>query len=149
MAPSRPSQKGVTLNGDPESVESSILHFRLPHAPIPFLLPLNMFPYLLIIQADCTHTVCLCPGVLPQCHFYELSCRQDTLIALFPPQKMSLHLRFWHVFSSTDILHCTDCGACLSVKNFSWASGDAYAGQHAYRKGEFYWYVRMARRATV
>jgi hypothetical protein len=34
----------------------------------------------------------------------------------------------WHVFSSTDMVHWTDRGACLSVKTFSWASDDACAG---------------------
>lgn len=49
----------------------------------------------------------------------------------------------WHVFSSTDMVHWTDRGACLSVSDFSWASDDACAGQCVYRDGKFYWYVPM------
>jgi hypothetical protein len=49
----------------------------------------------------------------------------------------------WHVFSSTDMVHWTDRGACLSVKDFSWALDHAYAGQCVYRDGKFYWYVPM------
>jgi hypothetical protein len=61
----------------------------------------------------------------------------------FPPET-SHHLRYWHVFSSTDMVRCTECGACLSVKNFSWAFGDAYGGQCVNRNGKFYWYVPVA-----
>lgn len=49
----------------------------------------------------------------------------------------------WHVFSSTDMVHWTDRGACLSVKDFSWVKDNAYAGQCVYRDGKFYWYVPM------
>jgi hypothetical protein len=48
------------------------------------------------------------------------------------------------VFSSTDIVHCTECGAFLSVKNSSSASGDAYGAQCVFRNGNFYWYVPVA-----
>jgi beta-xylosidase len=49
----------------------------------------------------------------------------------------------WHVFSSTDMVHWKDYGACLSPKIFSWATGDAYAAQCIYRNGKFYWYVAV------
>jgi beta-xylosidase len=64
----------------------------------------------------------------------------------FPPE-ISHRLRYWHVLSSTDIVHCTECGACLSVKNFSRASGDPYGGQCVYRDGKFYWYVPMTHKS--
>ena len=50
----------------------------------------------------------------------------------------------WHVFSSTDMVHWKDRGACLSVKDFSWVNDDACAGQCVYRNGKFYWYVPMS-----
>jgi beta-xylosidase len=49
----------------------------------------------------------------------------------------------YHVFSSTDMVHWKDYGACLSVKDFSWVKDNAYAGQCVYRDGKFYWYVPM------
>jgi hypothetical protein len=41
------------------------------------------------------------------------------------------------------MVHCTECGACPSVKNLSWASGDACVGQCVYHSGKFYCYVPM------
>lgn len=49
----------------------------------------------------------------------------------------------WHVFSSSDMVNWTDRGACLTVKNFAWATDDACAGQCIYRNGKFYWYVPL------
>lgn len=49
----------------------------------------------------------------------------------------------WHVFSSTDMVNWQDRGACLSTKDFSWASGDACAAQCIYRNGKFYDYVSI------
>jgi beta-xylosidase len=47
----------------------------------------------------------------------------------------------WYVFSTTDMAHWTNYGACLSPETFSWAAGEAYAAQCIYRDGKFYWYV--------
>jgi len=47
----------------------------------------------------------------------------------------------WHVFSSTDMVNWKDYGALLSPHTFSWAQGEAYAGQCINRNGKFYWYV--------
>ncbi|RZM12863.1 MAG: glycoside hydrolase, partial [Pedobacter sp.] len=47
----------------------------------------------------------------------------------------------WHVFSSTDMVTWKDRGALLSPKDFSWATGDAYAAQCIERNGKFYWFV--------
>jgi beta-xylosidase len=47
----------------------------------------------------------------------------------------------WHIFSSTDLVHWKDYGACLSPATFSWATGDAYAAQCIYHNGKFYWFV--------
>jgi beta-xylosidase len=47
----------------------------------------------------------------------------------------------WHVFSSNNMVDWKDYGAVLSPHTFSWATGDAYAGQCIERNGKFYWYV--------
>ncbi|CAM3641179.1 family 43 glycosylhydrolase [Mucilaginibacter galii] len=47
----------------------------------------------------------------------------------------------WHAYSTTDMVNWTDRGVALSLKNFSWASKDAWAGQCIPRNGKFYWYV--------
>lgn len=48
-----------------------------------------------------------------------------------------------HVFSSTDLLHWKDYGACLSPNIFSWITVDADAAQYIYRNDEFYGYVSV------
>jgi beta-xylosidase len=53
----------------------------------------------------------------------------------------------WYVFSSTDMVHWKDHGACLSPQTFSWATGDAYAAQCIYRNGKFYWYVSTSHKS--
>src|SRR5512140_3696924 len=47
----------------------------------------------------------------------------------------------WKCYSSTDMVNWTDRGTVLSYKSFSWAQGDAWAGQCIYRNGKFYLYV--------
>lgn len=47
----------------------------------------------------------------------------------------------WFCFSSADMVNWTDHGTVLSYKDFSWARGDAWAGQCVYRNGKFYYYV--------
>jgi beta-xylosidase len=49
----------------------------------------------------------------------------------------------WYMYSSTDMVHWTDRGACLSIKDFSWVFDNAYSGQCVHRNGKFYWYVPM------
>ncbi len=49
----------------------------------------------------------------------------------------------WLCYSSTDMVNWTDHGSPLSYKDFSWASGDAWAGQCIYRNGKFYFYVPL------
>ncbi len=51
----------------------------------------------------------------------------------------------WKCYSSTDMANWTDLGTVLSYKSFSWAQGDAWAGQCIYRNGKFYLYVPMTR----
>ncbi|WP_345954345.1 family 43 glycosylhydrolase [Mucilaginibacter sp. PAMB04168] len=47
----------------------------------------------------------------------------------------------WHVYATTDMVNWTDRGVGLSLKAFSWAAKDAWAGQCVPRNGKFYWYV--------
>jgi arabinoxylan arabinofuranohydrolase len=50
-------------------------------------------------------------------------------------------MKDWHVYATTDMVNWTDRGVGLSLKNFSWANKDAWAGQTIERNGKFYWYV--------
>ena len=52
----------------------------------------------------------------------------------------------WRCYSTTDMVNWTDLGSPLSYTDFSWASGDAWAGQCIYRNGKFYFYVPMKMR---
>jgi len=47
----------------------------------------------------------------------------------------------WRCYSSTDMVNWIDHGIMMSYKTFSWAKGDAWAGQCIYRNGRFYYYV--------
>jgi hypothetical protein len=47
----------------------------------------------------------------------------------------------WRCYSTTDMVNWTDLGSPSSYKDFSWARGDAWAGQCIYRNGKFYYYV--------
>ncbi|MBW7459641.1 family 43 glycosylhydrolase, partial [Paenibacillus sepulcri] len=46
----------------------------------------------------------------------------------------------WHILSSTDMQHWNDNGPAMRYEVFSWASGQAYAGQTIEKNGKFYWY---------
>jgi hypothetical protein len=50
-------------------------------------------------------------------------------------------MKEWRVYSSTDMVNWTDLGSPLSLKDFSWAKADAWAGQCIERDGKFYFYV--------
>jgi arabinoxylan arabinofuranohydrolase len=51
----------------------------------------------------------------------------------------------WRVYSSTDMLNWTDHGSPLRYSDFSWSTGDAWAGHVAYRNDKFYYYVPTSR----
>jgi arabinoxylan arabinofuranohydrolase len=53
------------------------------------------------------------------------------------------HMLDWKCYSTTDMVNWTDHGSPLSVKDFSWAKSDAWAGQCIERNGKFYYYVPM------
>jgi hypothetical protein len=50
-------------------------------------------------------------------------------------------MKDWRCFTTTDMVNWTDRGVPLSLKAFSWAGKDAWAGQCIFRNGKFYWYV--------
>jgi arabinoxylan arabinofuranohydrolase len=52
-------------------------------------------------------------------------------------------MKDWRCYSSTDMVNWTDHGSPLSIKTFSWAQKDAWAGQCTFRNNKFYWYVPM------
>jgi arabinoxylan arabinofuranohydrolase len=47
----------------------------------------------------------------------------------------------WRCYSTTDMVNWTDHGSPLAYTDFSWARGDAWAGQTIERDGKFYYYV--------
>ncbi|SHO54327.1 family 43 glycosylhydrolase [Vibrio quintilis] len=47
-------------------------------------------------------------------------------------------MKDWHAFSSDDLVHWTDHGAILSVKDLSWADNYAWAPDAAYKNGKYY-----------
>jgi arabinoxylan arabinofuranohydrolase len=51
----------------------------------------------------------------------------------------------WRVYSSTDVVNWTDHGSPLHYSAFSWARGEAWAGQAISRNGKFYFYVPIVR----
>ncbi|WP_437805655.1 glycoside hydrolase family 43 protein [Sorangium sp. So ce1078] len=53
----------------------------------------------------------------------------------------------WRVYSSKDMVNWTDHGSPLKYSDFSWAKGDAWAGQVIHRNGKFYYYVPVTSRA--
>ena len=62
--------------------------------------------------------------------------------------KVFYDMHDWLVFSSTDMVNWKRHDVPLSVKDFKWARGDAWAGHVIERKGKFYWYVTV-RHATI
>ncbi|UJF35477.1 family 43 glycosylhydrolase [Paenibacillus hexagrammi] len=46
----------------------------------------------------------------------------------------------WHILSSTDMQHWNDNGPAMRYDVFSWATGQAYAGQTIEKNGKWYWY---------
>jgi len=52
----------------------------------------------------------------------------------------------WRVYSSTDMVNWTDSGSPLNYQTFSWASGDAWAGQCIARNSKFYYYVPITQK---
>jgi arabinoxylan arabinofuranohydrolase len=52
----------------------------------------------------------------------------------------------WRVYSSADMVNWTDHGSPLKYSDFTWAKGDAWAGQCINRNGKFYYYVPMTQK---
>lgn len=52
----------------------------------------------------------------------------------------------WRCYSTTDMVNWTDHGCPLSVKDFTWAKDDAWAGQVIERNKKFYYFVPMTPR---
>lgn len=52
-------------------------------------------------------------------------------------------MRDWYVFSSADLVNWTNHGVKLKTEDFSWASGNAFAGHVVEHNGKFWWYVSI------
>ncbi|KAF2279262.1 Arabinanase/levansucrase/invertase [Westerdykella ornata] len=50
-------------------------------------------------------------------------------------------MKDWRVFSTVDMVNWQDHGSPMSLKTFSWASANAWAGQVIPRNGKFYYYA--------
>jgi len=55
--------------------------------------------------------------------------------------KQGYFMQDWLCYSSKDMKTWTSHGAILSVKDFPWATSDAWASQVIERAGKFYWYI--------
>ena len=65
-----------------------------------------------------------------------------------PDRTVGYRMNNWLCFSSTDMAHWTARPSPLSVKDFAWASKDAWAGQVIEHNDKFYWFVPMSH-ATI
>jgi len=54
----------------------------------------------------------------------------------------------WYVFSTRDFRRIRNHGPALSVADFRWANGNAWASQVVERDGKFYWYVSIDQQST-
>ncbi len=50
-------------------------------------------------------------------------------------------MREYRLYTTTDMVNWTDCGAILKTSQFKWSAGDASAAQVIERDGKFYWYI--------
>jgi arabinoxylan arabinofuranohydrolase len=49
----------------------------------------------------------------------------------------------WRCYSSTDMKNWTAHGSVMNVRDFKWASKDAWASQIVARNGKFYFYAAV------
>lgn len=55
-------------------------------------------------------------------------------------------MKNWKCYSTTDMQNWTDHGTILGYTDFSWAKGDAWAGQVVERNGKYYYYIPATRK---
>src|SRR3990170_1344721 len=60
-----------------------------------------------------------------------------------PPGTTGYIMNDWLCFSSADMVNWKEHPVPLKAKDFSWASGDAYASKVIRKQGNFYWYVAV------
>ncbi len=60
--------------------------------------------------------------------------------------KDSYLMREYRLYTTTDMVNWTDCGAPLKTSAFAWSAGDASAAQCIPRNGKFYWYISSQNR---
>ena len=53
-------------------------------------------------------------------------------------------MREYRLYTTTDMVNWTDCGAPLRTSDFKWSAGDASAAQCIERDGKFYWYISVS-----
>jgi len=104
-----------------------------------FLLPLIGFSQNPIVQT--IYTADPAPMVHNDTVYLYTTHDEDVLVNNF------FTMNDWRCYSSTDMVNWTDHGMVLSYTDFSWASGDAWAGQCIYRNGKFYFYVPVTQKS--
>jgi beta-xylosidase len=60
-----------------------------------------------------------------------------------PPGTEAYKMNDWLCFSSSDLINWKEHPLPLKAKDFSWASGDAYASKVIRKDNKFYWYVAV------
>ncbi|PTB43725.1 uncharacterized protein TrAFT101_002277 [Trichoderma asperellum] len=64
------------------------------------------------------------------------------------PGSTFFNMTDWRLFSTVDMVNWQDHGVVMSLKTFSWASANAWAGQVINRNNKFYYYAPMTHGAT-
>ncbi|KAL7936140.1 carbohydrate-binding module family 6 protein [Trichoderma chlorosporum] len=64
------------------------------------------------------------------------------------PNSSFFNMTDWRLFSTADMVNWQDHGVVMSLKTFSWASANAWAGQVINRNNKFYYYAPMTHGAT-
>jgi len=65
-----------------------------------------------------------------------------------PDNNSFYHMNKWLVFSSTDMVNWQAHGSHMSVADFKWAKGDAWAAHTVEKNGKFYFYTTV-RHASI
>ena len=63
-----------------------------------------------------------------------------------PPGVQNYIMRNWLCFSSADLINWEEHPIPLQAKDFSWASGDAFASCVVFNKQQFYWFAAVSHR---
>ncbi len=83
------------------------------------------------------------PMVINDTLFLYVGCDEDNA-----SPKGGYLMREYRLYTTTDMVNWTDCGAPLKISAFKWSAGDASAAQCIQRNGKFYWYISSQNRVS-